>query len=262
MNADRFTRRNIFTALGVTSLGAVGAIWSPKKAHSRVANLSLSGPYLNVGTEAGALLARARVSGNIDPSKRRFDFFDGQVMAVAPNGNVMPFAGVRGWIETELQRDDRGWLRSRRIFGTYYEQSTGHSLAELHNPFTGEVVTVEHMSGATSVDRLAATQAGHWSMGGENFDFQDSAPICLRSDESHEGATAYCVTSHSGALADLQNPELTTVKDRGAMTIVADWLPWLKMGRVPGNCLFQCRRVGGFERVSELPLPLGPERHA
>lgn len=262
MNAGRFTRRKIFAALGMTGLGAVGAAWSPKNAHSQVENLSLSGPYLDVGTAAGALLARARVSGNIDPSKRRFDFFDGQVMAVAPNGNVVPFAGIRGWIETDLQQDDRGWRRRRSIFGTYYDRTTGMSLVEFHNPFNGDMVTVEHLSGTATEDWLDVAQSGHWSKNGDNFDFQDSAQICLQSDGSLEGPGAYCVTSHSGAIADLQNQELTTVKDRGVLMIVAGWLPWLKMGRAPGHCLFQCERVGGFERVSELPISSGATRHA
>lgn len=254
MNLARFTRRKMVAALGMTGLGAAGAIASSEKAQARAADLSLSGPYLDVGTQSGDLLARARLCGNVAPSKKRFDYFDGQVMGVAPNGNVMPFAGIRGWIETELHREGKGWSRYRRVFGTYYDPLSRRPLAELHNPFNGDSVTVEHLSGVLTVDRLEMKPAGRWGQSGGNFDFQDSAQICLQSDEATEGLTAFCLTSHTGEIADLQNPQLTTVPDRGTLTLVTGWLPWMKMGRVPGQCLFQCQRVGGFETVADLPI--------
>lgn len=269
MNPGRFTRRNMFVALGMTGLGAAGAIGSSAKAGTGAPNLSLSGPYLDVGAQSGDLLARARLFGNVDPSKKRFDCFEGQVMAVAPNGNVMPFAGIRGWIETDLRRDEHGWRRYRRVFGTYHDAS-GKPLVELHNPFNGDRVSVQHLSGALSVDSIEANPVGRWGTSGANFDFQDSAQICLQSNDSTDGSSedsidelaGFCITSHTGAIADLQNPKLTTVPDRGTLTMVTDWLPWLKMGRAPGHCLFQCQRVGGFETLADLPISRSDIRHA
>ena len=46
--------------------------------------------------------------------------------------------------------------------------------------------------------------------------------------------------NYSLSLADLQNPELTTIESTGVWGRVTPWLPWLLMGQAEGHCLYNC----------------------
>jgi len=39
-------------------------------------------------------------------------------------------------------------------------------------------------------------------------------------------------------VADVENPELTTVPSVGTWTRITPWLPWMLMGQGPGHCVY------------------------
>lgn len=247
------SRRKMISAGSLAGLGAVTVAMSSAMGDAPV-RAGLSGPYLDVRTSRGALMAQARICANLDPAKQRFDWFEGQMMAVAPNGNVTPLTDIRGFIESAIEGADDGWSLRRRLVCTYYDRKTGRRLDEFYNPITGTVVAVSHIEGAVARDRLEPTLAMNWRECGMNFDFQDSAQIAFHSDIPMRCLAGLSITSHSGLLADLQDPALTTVSDQGTWTLITGWLPWLEMSRrASGHCVFQCRRAGGPALASEWP---------
>lgn len=238
MADDLISRRRWVVAAGLAGLGAAT---TPADANNAVRS-ELSGPYVDVTTPRGALVTRARLTGNLDPSGRRFDWFDGRVMAVGIAGSVTPLMSVRGHIETRLDAAGaESWRMRRSLFATYYDAASLKPLSEFHNPLTGARVKVSHIDGAAAESVLDATAVGQWRQTGANFELQHSV-------EADFGAlTGLSVTTHTGSLADLQNAALTTLPDSGSWTLVTAWLPWLKMGSTPGHCVFQCTRGGGPE---------------
>ncbi len=245
MKPFSISRRKMISAGSLAGMGVISSAMSPATGHT-LPPFSLSGPHIDVRTPHGALLGRARLCGNLDSTKPRFDWFDGQMMGVAPNGNVTPLAAVRGFISSEIHDEEGMWSRHRRLVCAYYDLHTGRRLEDFYNPFTGSVVKVGHINGAVSRDQLALSSATNWQACGENFEFHDSAQVSFLSDEPMQCLTGLSITSHSGAIADLQDPALTTISDQGTWTLITDWLPWLEMGgRTSGHCVFQCRRGGG-----------------
>lgn len=245
------SRRKVISAGSLAGMGVIGAAMSPARGET-LPHVSLSGPHIDVRTPRGALLAQARICGNLDPTKPRFDWFDGQMMGVAPNGNVTPLAAVRGFIRSEIHDEEGKWSRHRRLVCAYYDLHMGKRLEDLYNPFTGSVVKVGHIDGAVSRDELELHSAANWQACGENFEFHDSEQVSFLSDEPIQCLTGLSITSHNGAIADLQDPALTTISDQGTWTIITDWLPWLAMGGcTTGHCVFQCRRGGGPALTSD-----------
>ena len=242
MKTDILTRRNLVVAAGVAGLGAAA-----ESAAANPPRAALSGPYVDVNTPQGSLLAHARLSGNIDPSQKRFDWFDGQVMAVAGNGNVTPLISVRGHIETGMAATGNAWRLQRRLFATYYDSASGKALSDFHNPLTGARVKVSHVTGAHSESVLEEGASLHWRQDGANFYLSHAAQI------DFAPLTGLSTTTHLGAIADLQDAARTTVRDIGSWTLVTAWLPWLKMGQTAGHCVLQCRRGGGMEAAADLP---------
>jgi len=227
---DLISRRRWVVAAGLGGLGA--AATQARAAHP---SATLSGPYLDVTTPAGARRAHARLSGNLDLAAPRFDWFDGEVMAVAAGGRVTPMMKVRGHIETRLTQT---WTLKRELFATYCDATSGQPLSEFRNPLTGSTVKVSHVDGAI-LEGVPAT--GQWRQVGANFELQQSAEVDFGT------LAGLSVTTHTGTLADLQDATLTTIPDSGSWTFVIAWLPWLEMGNTPGHCVFQCARRGGAE---------------
>ena len=63
-------------------------------------------------------------------------------------------------------------------------------------------------------------------------------------------------TTRSVSMADIQNHDLTTVRDTGTWRVVTPWMPWLEMGQAPGHCVIDCLRGGGAMMLSELPAAI------
>lgn len=230
MGDDVISRRRWVVAAGLAGLGAAAT-----QARAADRKATLSGPYLDVTAPEGARRGQARLAGNFAPKGRRYDWFDGQVIAVAANGSVTPLFKVRGHIETHFSDT---FSLHRRLFATYYDAKSGQTLAEFRNPLTGALVKVAHINGATSESQLAA---GQWRQAGANFEVQHSEAV------DFGAVSGLSVTTHTGTLADLQDATLTTVPDSGSWTLITAWLPWLQMGNTAGHCVFQCTRTGGAE---------------
>ena len=247
-NATQISRRNVMTSGGVAGFGIAG-LGIAATANARTASIpALAGSVLDLTKPSDALFARVRLLGNVDQSARRFDWFDGVVTGIAPDGHAVPFAALRGHIETRLAplTDHEGWQRNRKIAGTYYDLATEVPLKEFLNPFTGDRIDVPPFRVEAS-DVVDGEQAPVWWQEGDQIIMEDSEAF------DYLGAGAVAFTSRVASLRDLHDLTLTAVPELGTWTITGGWPDWLQMDRTPGHCLIQCKRGGGANRISGLP---------
>ncbi|SVE43602.1 uncharacterized protein METZ01_LOCUS496456, partial [marine metagenome] len=140
-------RRAVIT--GTAAIAAMGASSTPAGAAiKKVDGASLTGPYLDLTTPEGNMIALARMDGDITMKEPSYGWYDGLVMGVMPGGPVKNICGFKGMSCKRLipYEEGNGFRRLLREVGYYYDLATGKILEELNNPYTGETVKVVHIA--------------------------------------------------------------------------------------------------------------------
>ena len=237
----RLSRRAAMTSACIAGVGIAAN-------RMAAAALTLKAPTLDLTQPGDALLACARLVGNVAPQARRYDWFDGVMHGIAPDGRAIPLATLRGHVETSLTQhvDGDGWHRDRHIVGAYFDNETNAPLENMLNPFTGEQVTVPAF-GVELRDVLDGNELPTWRQHGDQIVLEEAESFTC----AGVGATA--VTSRVASLRAVHDPALTAVPELGTWMVLSPWPHWLRMDRTPGHCLIQCKRGGGANRRSALP---------
>ena len=81
---------------GVSGLALAGLAGEVALGQGGVAD-SLKGPYLDLGTPNGNMLAVARMSGDLDLSKQKFGWYNGYVSGVRPGEALRDLFGFAGF---------------------------------------------------------------------------------------------------------------------------------------------------------------------
>ena len=231
---------------------------------------SLHGPTYDLTTAAGNVDAYAKIGSNLDMKSTHYGFLDGYVMGVAPGGAIKTFAGFRGLGTTRLLplEGEHGYRRVLREVVFYTDLETGEVLEEMENPFTGEKVRVVPVANDPFNRIIRETELSRPSFGGLNTNEKlEAKPFILNwklfpNDrlmmERHinlyypnaldpkkwireSAGPMNQVTEtyvYNMSLADLQNPELTTLDTTTVWGRHTPWLPWMLMGQAPGHCLY------------------------
>ena len=231
---------------------------------------SLLGPTYDLTTAAGNVDAYAKIGSNLDMKSTHYGFLDGYVMGVAPGGAIKTFAGFRGLGTTRLLplEGEHGYRRVLREVVFYTDLETGEVLEEMENPFTGEKVRVVPVANDPFNRIIRETELSRPSFGGLNTNEKlEAKPFILNwklfpNDrlmmERHinlyypnaldpkkwireSAGPMNQVTEtyvYNMSLADLQNPELTTLDTTTVWGRHTPWLPWMLMGQAPGHCLY------------------------
>ena len=256
-----------------TGLAAGGAAFAGGTAladsHEGV-EASLLGPTYDLTTAAGNVDAYAKIGSNLDMKSTHYGFLDGYVMGVAPGGAIKTFAGFRGLGTTRLLplEGEHGYRRVLREVVFYTDLETGEVLEEMENPFTGEKVRVVPVANDPFNRIIRESELSRPSFGGLNTNEKlEAKPFILNwklfpNDrlmmERHinlyypnaldpkkwireSAGPMNQVTEtyvYNMSLADLQNPELTTLDTTTVWGRHTPWLPWMLMGQTPGHCLY------------------------
>ncbi|MDX2145707.1 MAG: DUF1838 family protein [Rhodospirillaceae bacterium] len=262
-------RRN-FMAASATALAASGT-----RAAS-AATPSLTGPYIDLTTGKGNMLALARMDGNLDETKVKYGGASGIVSAVRAGEKVRDLFGfeVLSVGATRKQPDGSYQILHRETI-YYSDLDTGDILTEYRNPFTDETVKVVDVindpwnihieefeprppsyGGLNKVD--TAPRKPHvlnWrEVGGGLVVAQRNInlfyPSALQPDQwPRESAGKMAQVSENYTfvvkLDDLQNPAKTSVEYAGSWSRVTPWLPWMLMGQAPGHILYQSVTFNG-----------------
>ena len=242
----------------------------------------ITGPYLDLTTKEGNLIANGRIYGNTDAGVPKFGWYDGYVMGVAPGGPVKNICGFKGMSAAKLIPNDGkpGWRKVLREVGYYYDLQTGEILEEMENPYTGETVRVVHVANDPFNQTIEKYYPPPPNYGGLNE--QDKPmpkiPVILTWNIAGDGRLIMerhihlyypaalepekWVRESSGpmnrvsemfffnmSLDDMQNPALTSVEYSGTWSRIT---PWLLMGQAPGHVVYHCF-MGGYDTLDQIP---------
>jgi hypothetical protein len=244
MNRTSVSRRNLVASAALLG-GGVGASLGAASSHA-----GSLGPTIDLTNAADMLAVLARLHGNIAPGRPRFDWFDGTVSLVSAAGDLRTLCGISGYGEARIAPSDDGrgtWTCRRRVFANYTDLESGSVAPALQNPLTGAWVTPRGFTPETRYTLSAETPNVQWRRDGD---------VVLIEETSAAAASPLpgrAKTTRSLSMADIQDHNLTTLRDTGTWRVVTPWLPWLEMGQAPGHCLIECLRGGGAMTLSELP---------
>lgn len=276
--------RRLFLTSGaaMTALPVTNVVIGAGRAHGKT-GASLRGPTFDLTTGRGNVDAYLKLTSNLDMESTHYGWIDGYVMGVAPGGAVKDICGFRGFGCNRLlpyEGPEYGFRRVLREIVFYTDLETGDILEEMENPFTGETVRVVPVAN----DPFNAVFKEVWpdppAYGGLNTAKREPRPFLLNWQliggklvmEMHVHLyypnaldPKVWVRESSGpmnrvsetfnyalSLADLQNPELTTVESTGVWGRVTPWLPWMLMDQAPGHCLYNCN-FGSVKSLEDMP---------
>jgi hypothetical protein len=257
-------RRNLLLTAGA----GAGVIAGAGLAQAKMTALSLTGPYLDLSTGEGNMLAKVRLDGNLDESKEKFGSATGIVAAVRPGEAVRDLFGYEVFSAGRIRKQPNGTYRFLHRETIYYtDLKSGEILFEYANPYTGETVKVVDVANdpwdelIEPYQPLAPSYGGliketvsrkpflmNWSLGQNGMAVGQLHvnlfyPARLQPDKwPRESSGKMNQVSESyvyfAPLADLQNPKLTSVENNGTWSRVTPWLPWMLMGQAPGHILY------------------------
>jgi hypothetical protein len=246
---------------------------------------SLRGPYLDLTTGDGNMLAMARIHGDIDTTKIKHSWYTGRLMGVVAGEAVRDLVGIRGMGTSRLMKlpDRPGYAALRREVGFYVDLETGKIIDTWRNPYTNETVEVFHIAndpvnatyepvakGAALYDDPVAKAAGpkpyllDWQLAGDRLFVEQKTHLWAKNPLdpkvwARESAGPMIQVSDmmtfNVSLADMQNPKLTTLKSQGTWVHVRPWQPWMLMGQAPGHCLYNCF-TGSAATLDEVPADI------
>ena len=228
------------------------------------------GPYIDLTTGKGNMLAAVRIDANLDESKEKFASVTGTVVGVREGEALRDLFGfevvsvARAWKQPE---GDYRVLHREAIL--YTDLATGKILTEWHNPYIDETVRVVDVINDPWNHHFAETIRPRGpDYGGLNkqapgaerpydFGLYDVGnglvanqlhinlyyKAALQPDKwPRESAGPMNRVSefftHVVKLDDLQNPDKTSVVHTGTWMRVTPWLPWMLMGQAPGHIMY------------------------
>lgn len=230
---------------------------------------SLRGPYLDLSTGKGNMLLRVRIAADLDESKTKWGGTTGVVTSVRPNEKMRDLFGFEVVGVARAAKQPDGSYRSyHREVILYTDLATGEIIDEYVNPFTDERVKVVHVVNDPWNEHFEEFEPLPPSYGGLNkveegarkpflMNWRDVGNGMImamrnihlfyrsalqpdqwpRESSGTMSQVSECYT-YCLNLADVQNPEKTTVRNFGTWSRVTPWLPWMLMGQAPGHCQY------------------------
>jgi len=277
--------------MGVATAAAFGASSSASAASgSQSVEKSLSGPYLDLNTSEGNMVAYARLQGDLDSEKTKYGWYKGMVSAVMPDQAVKDLFIMEGFSCARLlpMENGLGYRKVLREVGFYREQRFGRSgkiMQEWKNSLTGEVVDVVPIANDPFNFNITTFFPEPPNYGGLNQGKWPQIPFKLPWEQAIYNNNVRLDThinlyyknaldpkkwprESSGEmnrvsefflynidLDDLQDPELTSCPYRGSWSRITPWLPWMLMGQAPGHIVYQCF-MGDVKSLDVLPNDL------
>ncbi|MEQ9111261.1 MAG: DUF1838 family protein [Rhodospirillaceae bacterium] len=276
-----FSRR----AALATGAGAITSAAAVSASAAATAKPSLTGPYLDLTTGQGNMLAMARIVGDLDLSKQKHGWYRGVAMGFRPGEAGRDLFGVMGMGTGRLipMEDKPGFTNVRRECGYYYDLESGEVLDTWVNPYTNEEVEVLHIAnpqinaplepvvrGATLYDDpVEAEKAAQpflldWQIAGDLLFAERHAHLYAKNPLDPEVWVRESAgpmiritdsTSYMVSLADMQNPDLTTISETGKWVHVRPWQPFMLMGDAPGHFMFRCF-TGSASSLDDMPADI------
>jgi hypothetical protein len=212
----------------------------------------------------------------LNPENQKIGDVRGVIIGVKPGEKSKELCGFEAFLATRLVPQEDGTIRRLNKEVIFYTNPrTGEIIEEWTNPWTGEVVNVvqvandpfnytisewlilapEDFGGDKKVEPRKIPLIFPWhqmspthlslstdmhlyypnAMNPEKWVRESSGPMVQVSEMMR-----YCVP-----IAEIENPELTSVSFTGTWNRITPWMPWMLMGQEPGHTLYVGSMTGG-----------------
>lgn len=251
----------------------------------------LEGPLLDLRTPMGNVEAYARIVGNTDPTSVSYSWYTGRVSGHRPGEaarDLMRIIGM-GTVRLLAREAGPGYLMLRKELGYFIDTNTREVLDYWENPYSGEIVTVDHIANPSinlelkpyrgetglyeEVDKAKARPfLLDWTRVGDRVLTENYADLWVRNPLDpaiwqRESSGPMIAISDSNSfnvdLSELQDPALTKVPSQGYWVHRRPWQPWMLMGQAAGGIEYICA-TGSAASLEELPVQiveLARQRH-
>lgn len=272
-------RRN-FMLTGTAATAALGVAAASEADAATAAAASVRGPYLDLTTGKGNMLAAVRLNANLDETKVKYGSASGVVCGVRAG------EAVRDLCAFEVVSTARAWKQPDGSFRVLHRETilytalvSGEVLSEFLNPYTNERVKVVDVVNDPWNEHFEEWEPRPPSYGGLNKNTDaPRKPYVLKWREVGGGLLAAQthinlyypsalqpdkwpresagkmnqvseVFSFIVPLKDMQNAKKTSLEYSGTWSRVTPWLPWMLMGQAPGHILYEAV-VSSFDGLS------------
>jgi hypothetical protein len=269
-------RRHFLLTTGAVSAGLGAA--SGAQAVGATGTAGLRGPYIDLTTGKGNMLAAVRMNANLDESRTKYGSASGLVYGVRPGEAVRDLVGFEVVSAARAWKQADGSYRVLHRETVLYTDADGEVLAEWTNPYTHERVKVVDIVNDPWNETYEEFEPRPPSYGGLNKNTNaPRKPYVLPWREVGDGLA--CAQTHinlyypsalqpekwpresSGKfnqvseifsfimpLKDMQNESKTSLEYSGGWARITPWLPWMLMGQAPGHVLYEST-VSSFDRM-------------
>ena len=241
----------------------------------------LSGPYIDLNTPEGNVLAYARIQGNIDPEATSYSWYTGRVTGFRPGEAGRDLMGIIGMGAVRMLPldGDTGFQMLRKELGFFTDLATGAVIDRWNNPYLDEEVEVVHLANPAinaSIRPYRQRQGLYeeideggkgipfilpWKLVGGRAMTEQHAnlwvknpmdPAIWKRESAGEQIRISDSNTFNVAIEDLQNPALKKVQSFGNWTHQRPWQPWMMMGQEQGFIQYTCF-TGSAAGLEEMP---------
>lgn len=267
-------RRNLLKsalAVSLLSSGARGASGLP----------NLNGPYVDLRTPEGNVLAYARIQGNLDPEATSYSWYSGRVSGMRPGEAGRDLMGIIGMGAVRMLPLDGeyGFQMLRKELGFFVDLETGEVIDRWVNPYIDEEVEVVHLANPAinaAIKPYRQRQGLYeeidgggkgtpfmlpWKLvGGRAMTEQHGHlwvknpmdPAVWKRESAGSSIRISDSNSFNVSIEDLQNPDMKKVPSFGNWTHQRPWQPWMLMGQAPGFIQYTCF-TGSAASLDDVP---------
>ncbi len=209
-----------------------------------------------------------KTRASLDSSQSIFLVWTGKIYAFVPDEKtncLFSMVGVN--VSRCLPTEEGSWQFTSRELTYYLDPETGEKLHQWKNSWTKEVVTVMHVANNPVQDSFRGTFPAQ--VDGDNttfiFDIFSTYPNPLGTDPKfaqyspnpiYQSGELFKITVPT---EEVLNPKMQSVsKLQLCWDRIGPWVPWMKMGNLPGHLIYSAygSKVDG---VSDLPPLLQEE---
>lgn len=242
---------------------------------------SLTGPYLDLTTPEGNVLAYARIQGNTDPEKTSYSWYTGRVTGIRPGEAAKDLMGIIGMGAVRMipLENEAGFQMLRKELGFFTDLESGEVIDRWTNPYLDENVEVVHLANPAINAAIKPyrqrqglyeeiNEGGRgtpfilpWKLVGGRAMTERHANLWVKNpmdpkiwkrESAGESIGINDSNTFNVSIEDLQNPELKKVQGFGNWTHQRPWQPWMMMGQDPGFIQYTCF-TGSAATLADMP---------
>ncbi|MFT7286531.1 MAG: hypothetical protein ACI87W_000637 [Halieaceae bacterium] len=242
---------------------------------------SLTGPYLDLMTPAGNVLAYARIQGTTDPKATSYSWYSGRVTGIRPGEAARDLMGIIGMGAVRMipLENDGGFQMLRKELGFFTDLESGEVIDRWVNPYLDEEVEVVHLANPAinaAIKPYRQRQGLYeeideggrgtpfilpWKLVGGRAMVEQHANLWVKNpmdpeiwqrESAGESIRISDSNSFNVAIEDLQNPDLKKVLSFGNWMHQRPWQPWMMMGQAPGFIQNTCF-TGSAATLADMP---------